>query len=157
MILMKIEGTVDNVNKKVSISLPVVFEDKTDIINFVVDTGASVTTLGFLDLEKLTGRNAKELPRNDQPVMGIGGNVDSRILKGRFLILSPEGEIVKEDSHIVTTVPKLKRGGRKLDLQNPKVRRYLGTVFPSLLGMDIISKGILHIDFRNNEVYLEIP
>lgn len=154
---MKIEGTIDPVQKRVLIPLPVKFGRNTIIITFLVDTGASSTTLGFIDVEKLTGIPASELPPYKKSVVGVGGNVDTRVLEGDIFILSPYGEILERHSEILTSMPKLRSKGKKVNLEDPQVRQQLAVVFPSLLGMDIISKGVLYINFRDEKAYLEIP
>ena len=153
---MKIKGTIVSKQKRVYIRLPVMFNGKSSLIRFLVDTGASVTTLGFIDVENLTGEDAVNLPPYSRSIIGIGGNVDARALQGTFLILRPDGEILTQYSEVITTLPKSKHKGKKLDLQDPQVRQRLAVAFPSLLGMDVISKGTLYINFKKNDAYLEI-
>ncbi len=159
---MRIEAIIDTVQKRVLIPLPVKFigfngESGNAVITFLVDTGASATSLGFLDVEKLTGIPASKLPPYKKSVVGVGGSVDTRVLEGTIFIFRPDGEILEKYSQIITSVPKLRSKGKKVALKDPQVIQQLAMVFPSLLGMDIIKKGVLHISFRDNEAYLEIP
>ncbi len=155
---MKIEATIDHTHNRVFIPLPVLYgEGKVVIINFLIDTGATTTTLGFLDVEKLIDTNATELPHHPESLLGIGGNVDTRVLKGYLLILTPNGDPLKKYSEMPVSVPKLKMKGKKLSIEDPKVRQKLAAVFPSLLGIDIIMKGELYINFEDDEAYLDIP
>lgn len=153
--MVRIEGIIDRHRRRVYLSLPVIFKGKAVMINFVVDTGAFSTSLGFSDAEKLSGMNVAELPKYERQVIGVGGNVDTRYIEGNVQILAPNGEILMVYDKITTVVPRVKSGGKKIDIHDPRIQEELAIHFPSILGMDIISKGGLYINFKRNVAYLE--
>ena len=154
---MRIDGIIDRQRKRVHIVLPVIYESNPPVlVKFVVDTGASSTSLGFLDVENLANIDVNTLPSVSQTVIGVGGNVDTRVLKGNIILLKPDGNILENYTEITTTIPKIKIKGRNVDIHDPKYMKSLAAAFPSLLGMDIISKGALYINFSENVAYLDI-
>lgn len=155
--MTKIKGIIDKLRKRVIIKLPVVYStNPARMIDFVVDTGAMVTSLGFVDASKLSGLDLDKLPKYNKPLLGVGGNTDTRVLEGQILILTPSGDLLTKFSEILTTIPQVRYKGKKIDLNDPRVYQQLASNFPSLLGMDIISQGKLYIDFEGNEAYFEV-
>jgi hypothetical protein len=116
-------------------------------IAFLVDTGASVTTVMDRDRERL-GVEWNRLGATNRPLSGVGGTVDTRLITDGLLVFkAASGQMVKEKLvvHVARhDIAHLDSRGRELVLQ-----------LPSLLGRDVIERYRLIYDKRKSQVYLE--
>jgi len=114
---------------------------------FLVDTGASVTTIMDRDRDRL-GIEWNRLDKTKRPLSGIGGTVDTRIIRDGILLFKTDtGGTVRERLQVHVAkheTARMDRHGRELVLQ-----------LPSLLGRDIIERYRLIYDKSKNTVYLE--
>ncbi len=120
-------------------------------INILLDTGASRTIIGENDLTKL-GVDITSLKRSPTPIAGWGGTAESFILVKPCLVLFDEekhSELFEIDEMLCGRNPrrtKLKSG-----------QKHIRTIsIPSVIGRDFlrIHDLIVHIDIRNEDVYL---
>lgn len=106
-------------------------------IRFVVDTGASSTTIADKDALRL-GLDYSKLERSDG-ILGIGGtNVDAFLLKGISIIFRDS-----KSSYQVERLPKiivLRHRVKTIE------ERRLAKQIPSLLGVDILRKYQIRYD-----------
>jgi hypothetical protein len=115
-------------------------------VAFLVDTGASVTTIMDRDRDRL-GIDWTRLDKTKRPLSGIGGTVDTRTMDGILLFKSDTGGTVQERLQIHVAkhdTARMDRHGRERVLQ-----------LPSLLGRDIIERYRLIYDKSKTAVYLE--
>ena len=119
--------------------------DKSALIRFVVDTGASVTGIGMVDSIR-NGINIFDFEKIDDITYGVGGNLESYILpdcKITFLTEDGNNDIVghTEELNFIQMFhePRIFENG-----YNP---------IPSLLGIDILEK--FKISFKDDIVTLE--
>ena len=116
-------------------------------VAFLIDTGASVTILMDRDRERL-GLDWNKLDRTNRTLTGIGGTVDTRIIKDGTLLFRTESEqVVRERLPIHVA----KHDNSSMDRHgNERV-----LLLPSLLGRDIIERYRLVYDKSSSLVYLE--
>ncbi len=116
-------------------------------LSFLIDTGASVTTILDPDLKRL-GVIWNNLATAPRPLGGIGGTVDTRLIEdGRLLFKTGSGETVTERVQIHVAKheqARLDTSGRQLVMQ-----------LPSLLGRDILQRYRVVYDRPREQVYLE--
>ena len=114
---------------------------------FLIDTGASATTILDPDLERL-GIDWNSLVKAPRPLGGIGGTVETRLIDdGRLLFKTGSGETVMEKLtiHVAKHDPaRLDRPGKELVMQ-----------LPCLLGRDILQRYRFVYDKPRKQVYLE--
>mgnify|MGYP001039829867 CR=1 FL=1 len=117
------------------------------VVNFLVDTGAAVTTLLDRDVKRL-GIDVEKLKRAERGLFGIGGPLTTYVIEdSALLFLASNGEAVEERLPIYAGVhdfQKLSEVERKLILE-----------LPSLLGRDLIYRFKLVMDKAKNQVCLE--
>lgn len=120
-------------------------------INILLDTGASKTIIGENDLTKL-GVDITDLKRSPHPIAGWGGTAESFILVKPCLVLIDEdkkSEAFEIDEMLCGRNPRQTRSKSGL--------KHVRTVsIPSVIGRDFlkIHDLVVHIDIRNEEVYL---
>jgi len=113
-----------------------------ETVEFLVDTGASRTTL--LDKDAIfLGINYNKLRKSEQDMSGIGGSVDTYVIDDSVLLLG--------DKSIVMPVFVLRHPLEIMDKEEKiKILR-----FPSLLGRDVLHKFKLIFDKERDELSLE--
>jgi hypothetical protein len=116
-------------------------------LSFLIDTGASATTILDPDLERL-GINWNNLAKAPRPLGGIGGTVETRLIEdGRLLFTTGSGETAVEKLTIHVAKhdqARLDRPGKQLVMQ-----------LPCLLGRDILQHYRVVYDRPRRQVYLE--
>lgn len=116
-------------------------------VAFLVDTGSSVTTIMDRDRERL-GINWNRLEKTRRPLAGIGGTVDTRIIRHGTLVFRAEtGREVRENLPIHVArhdLTRLDRKGIEGVLQ-----------LPSLMGRDVMERYRLVYDKPEHLVFLE--
>ena len=116
-------------------------------LTFLMDTGASVTTILDPDLVRL-GIDWNRLAKAPRPLGGIGGTVETRLIEdGRLFFKNGSGETVIEKVMIHVArhdLTRLDRSGRELVMQ-----------LPCLLGRDILGRYRFVYDRLRKQVYLE--
>ena len=118
-----------------------------ETIEFLIDTGASRTTL--LDRDAIfLGVNYSKIPKYKQQVSGIGGTVETHIIPDASLIIK-SGNHRKDFSMPVLAVRHL------LDEMN-ETERIRILRLPSILGRDILSQFRLIYDYPKKLSYLEV-
>ena len=116
-------------------------------IAFMIDTGSSVTTIVDRDRERL-GINWNNLETTNRPLAGIGGTVDTRIIKHATLAFKTESEkIVQEKLSIHVARHDL------AGLDRRGIERVLQ--LPSLLGRDMIERYRLVYDKSRRLIFLD--
>jgi hypothetical protein len=116
-------------------------------ISFLIDTGASATTILDPDLVRL-GIDWNSLAKAPRPLGGIGGTVETRLINdGRLLFKTGSGETVTEK----LTIYVAKHDQAGLD----KASRQLVMQLPCLLGRDILQRYRFVYDRTRQQVYLE--
>ena len=119
----------------------------TPSLAFLIDTGASVTTILDSDLVKL-GLDWNGLPKAPRPLGGIGGTVETRLLESsRLLLKTGSGEDVAERP----TVHVAKHDLSRLDTRGKELVAQL----PSLLGRDVLERYRFVYDRSRRQVFLE--
>lgn len=113
-----------------------------ETVEFLVDTGASRTTLIDKDVIFL-GLDYNSLKKHSQNVSGIGGSVETYIIDDTTLILG------SKQIHLPIFVVR-----HALESLNKEDRIKLLRI-PSLLGRDIINRFRLIFDKEENKVVLE--
>ena len=110
-------------------------------IEFLLDTGAVKTIVSDRDANKL-GVDYKMLEKLDCGMLGIGGTVDTYVLKDAKLIFNS----ADNKAHIeqLDSLCFLKHSE-----MNERIVR-----IPSVLGRDILNKYLLKYDKRQGKVYL---
>jgi hypothetical protein len=116
-------------------------------VAFLVDTGASVTTIMDRDRDRL-GIDWNRLDKTKRPLSGIGGTVDTRIIRDGILLFKTDtGGTVRERLQVHVAKhdsARMDRHGRERVLQ-----------LPWLLGRDMIERYGLIYDKSKSTVYLE--
>ncbi|RJS86140.1 hypothetical protein CW713_00665 [Methanophagales archaeon] len=112
-----------------------------ETIEFLVDTGASRTTL--LDKDAIyLGIEYGKLRKSEQDMSGIGGSVETYVIDGSVLLFGEYG--------IKTSVFVLKHPLEEMNEEERiKILR-----FPSILGRDVISRFRLIFDRVKGELLL---
>jgi len=110
-------------------------------IEFMLDTGAVKTIVSDRDANKL-GVDYKMLEKLDCGMLGIGGTVDTYVLKDAKLIFNSADN--KAHTEQLDSLCFLKHSE-----MNEKIVR-----IPSVLGRDILNKYLLKYDKRQGKVYL---
>jgi len=112
-----------------------------DIIEFLVDTGASRTTICDKDVIRL-GIDFSKLEKLSEGMLGIGGLVDTHVLKDVKLVFRKEnGESHAESFDRIYVLKHAVRDERIMRI-------------PSILGRDMLNKHALIYDKRNKVAYL---
>ncbi len=115
-------------------------DPRPDIIDLVIDSGAEISILSPDDAEKL-GKGYDTLPTNNQRSIGNSGKCNSRILIGASFVFECPGE----DREIIETLSEL-----RVPDPNSWARPY------SLLGLDILNKYRIIVDYRDKKVILKL-
>ena len=116
-------------------------------LSFLIDTGASATTILDPDLERL-GIDWTSLAKAPRPLGGIGGTVETRLISdGRLLFKTGSGETVTEK----LTIYAAKHDQARLDRPSKQLVMQL----PCLLGRDILQRYKVVYDKPREQVYLE--
>jgi hypothetical protein len=110
-------------------------------VEFLVDTGATITTLSDRDVSRL-GIDYEMLEKLDEGMLGIGGTVDTYILKDAKLTFHRADK--KTHQETLERICILKHA--KL---NERIMR-----IPSILGRDILNKHALIYDKRQEKAYI---
>ena len=119
----------------------------TQNLSFLIDTGASATTILDPDLERL-GIDWNSLAKAPRPLGGIGGTVETRLISdGRLLFKTGSGETVTEK----LTIYAAKHDQARLDRPSKQLVMQL----PCLLGRDILQRYKVVYDKPRERVYLE--
>ncbi len=112
-----------------------------------IDTGASSTIILDKDARYL-GLDIKSLKKAKRNIGGIGGLIDTYLIKDAIMIFkTEEGMIYEERLNLLVGVHKLNKLTEK--------ERRLIIRFPSLLGRNVLRKFRLIYDERSNEVFME--
>ena len=114
-----------------------------ETIEFLVDTGASSTVLLDRDIMYL-GLDYKDLELSKQDVIGIGGCVETYILKEVIMMF------IDKEKTLILPIFALKHPLESMEL-NERTRILS---FPSLLGRDVINRFKLIFDKEDNEISL---
>ena len=112
-----------------------------EIIEFLVDTGASRTTLLDKDVIYL-GIDYGKLRKSEQDMSGIGGSVETYIINDSVLLFG--------EYSIKTPVFVLKHPLEEIN----KEERIKILRFPSILGRDVINRFRLIFDAGREEILL---
>lgn len=113
-----------------------------ETVEFLVDTGASRTTL--LDKDAIyLGLDYNSLKKHSQNLSGIGGTVETFIIEDSILILDKE----QINLPIFIVRHPLERLNKEDKIKILRI--------PSLLGRDVINKFKLIFDKEENKVILE--
>ncbi len=116
-------------------------------LSFLIDTGASATTILDPDLKRL-GIDWNSLTKAPRPLGGIGGTVETRLINdGRLFFRTGSGETVAEK----LTIYAAKHDQDRLD----KHGKQLVMQLPCLLGRDILQRYRFVYDKPRQQVYLE--
>jgi len=110
-------------------------------VEFLVDTGATITTLSDRDAARL-GIDYDVLEKLANGMLGIGGTVDTYILKDAKLTFHTEDKKTHQENLDCLCILK----HAKL---NERILR-----IPSILGRDIINKHALIYDKRQEKAYI---
>jgi hypothetical protein len=110
-------------------------------IEFLVDTGATKTTISDKDAIRL-GIDYEALEKLDKGMLGIGGAVNTYILKEARLIFHKENK--KTHTERLSSLCFLK---------HPEVNERILRI-PSILGRDVLNKHALIYDKRQGKAYL---
>lgn len=113
-----------------------------EMIEFLVDTGASRTTL--LDKDAIyLGINYGKLRKSEQDMSGIGGSVETYVVNDSVILFG--------ENSVKTPVFVLKHSLEEMSREERiKILR-----FPSILGRDIINKFRLIFDKELDEILLK--
>jgi len=112
-----------------------------DIIEFLVDTGASRTTICDKDVIRL-GIDFSKLEKLSEGMLGIGGLVDTYVLKDVRLVFRREnGESQAESFDRIYVLKHAVRDERIMRI-------------PSILGRDMLNKHALVYDKRQEKAYI---
>ena len=122
-------------------------------VNFIVDTGADITSLSEFEAMKL-GINVKSLPASRKQTITGGGVAETYVLADVMLILPGESgarEFHMDFLHILC-IPR--RKGARGDRED-RIR----LAFPNLLGRDFLKthKVSLVADFNRGCAFMELP
>lgn len=116
-------------------------------VEFLMDTGAAVSTLLDKDVRRLK-INLNQLRTAEKSLVGIGGPIKTYVMEDATIVLkSEEGRPVYENLTLFV-------GVHDLDKLHPKERE-LVLKLPSLLGRDIIYRFSLTINKLAGQLYLE--
>ena len=110
-------------------------------VEFLVDTGASRTTICDKDAIRL-GIDYTLLEQLGEGMLGIGGTIDTYILKDAKLTFRKEDKKIHEESFERLCILKHAQ-------LNEKILR-----IPSILGRDILNRYALVYDKRQEKVYI---
>ena len=127
-------------------------------VNFILDTGAQVTTLSQQDVQKLD-IDYNALPHNPHGIGGLGGTAECRLVSDILLVV-PCGQsgqalqVVLKDVHVIRTLDPTVKVNRKSFKTTTNM-----VVVPSLLGVDFMTMNhlMLHCDFKNRTGYMQLP
>jgi len=120
-------------------------------VNILLDTGASQSIIGENDLTKL-GVSITDLKQSPRPIAGWGGTTESFILVKPCLILIDEDK--KSEAF---EIDEMLCGRNPRQAKSKSGQKRVRTVsIPSVIGRDFlkIHDLIVHIDIRNEDVYL---
>ena len=118
--------------------------DIEESVKFLVDTGASKTTISESDAIRLK-INYDDLQKLETGMIGIGGVVDTYSIKGLALtFVTDEGSHAEQISEILAIKHSVKNKGEEERMK----------LIPSLLGRDLLDKFSLIIDKTRNTVLI---
>jgi hypothetical protein len=123
-------------------------------VNMLLDTGASQTIIGEDDLTKL-GVDITCLPRSPHPIAGWGGMTESFIIERPCMILIDE-----EKKSEAFALDEILCGRNPRYTRTKSGQKQVRTVsIPSVIGRDFLKVHnlLVHIDIRNEDVYLFSP
>lgn len=106
-------------------------------LKLLIDTGASRTVIMDRDVIRL-GLKYEQLERLEEGVIGVGGRVETYVLRGAELLFESEGGLIEE----ITDILVLRH--REID---ERIKR-----MPSLLGRDILNKYNLYLNAGKNVI-----
>ena len=113
------------------------------LIRFVVDTGASMTSIGMMDSIR-NGINIFDFEKSDILVSGVGGNLEAYILpQCNLMFLTNDNNDSIHDEELDKVQMFLE----------PYIYKDGYIAIPSVLGIDILEK--FNISFENDIVILE--
>jgi hypothetical protein len=112
-----------------------------------IDTGASSTIILDKDARYI-GLDIKSLKKAKRNIGGIGGLIDTYLIKDAIIIFKTEEGMLYEERL------NLLMGVHKLNKLTEEERRLIMR-FPSLLGRNVLRKFRLIYDERSNEVFME--
>lgn len=107
------------------------------LVDFIVDTGASKTTIGDLDAEAME-INYKILKESQEPLRGIGGNCAAYEMEKCTLFFKLENSAHIEYLDTVL-IAKCRRKQMK----------------QSLLGMDMLQRFSIYFDYNSQKILLQ--
>ena len=110
-------------------------------VEFLVDTGATRTTISDKDAIRL-GIDYLALEKLGEGMLGIGGTVDTYLLKDTTLIFHKADKKTHEEALERICV-----------LKHPQLNERILRI-PSILGRDILNKHSLIYDKRNEKAYI---
>jgi hypothetical protein len=120
-------------------------------INMLLDTGSGRTIIGQNDLTKL-GVDITDLRRSPHPIAGWGGTAES------FILAKPCPILINEDKKSEAfEIDEMLCGRNPRQTRSKGGQKHVRTVsIPSVIGRDFlkIHDLVVHIDVRNEEVYL---
>jgi len=114
------------------------------LIRFVVDTGASMTSIGMIDSIR-NGINIFNFEKSDIIISGIGGNLEAYILPDCDLMFLTNDN--NEDNVHIEELDRIQM------FHEPNIYKDGYIEVPSVLGIDILEK--FKISFENDTVILE--
>lgn len=110
-------------------------------VEFLIDTGATKTTISEKDAIRF-GIDYGVLEKLDKSMLGIGGPVDTYVLK--------EADLAFQEKSRKTHVERLEN---LCFLRHPELTARI-LMIPSILGRDVLNKYALVYDRRKNNVYI---
>jgi len=120
-------------------------------INFLIDTGASITNINEIEAEKF-GIDSDSLRRSSKPVMTCGGTAQAFVIDRPVILLPNKAGAPKEfpDLPVIhllkRPIKKSRKGEKEIEIQ-----------IPNLLGRDffIAHRLRLVVDYRTNTAFIE--
>ena len=110
--------------------------------DFLVDSGASVTTIADSDAARL-GIDYGQLERLPEGIMGVGGEVETFVIPSVTMVFTAEDRIHEEEMERVYVL----RHGATDPVLQAKIER-----IPSLLGRDFLNRYALLLRRSNGTV-----
>lgn len=117
--------------------------EKAAQIRFIVDTGASITSLGMFDAVR-NNIDVLKLKKSDNGAVGIGGHIETfDLTKCSILFLNSDNKYHKEKLDIISV------------FYEPNVYNREYKPLPSLLGIDILTNFTILFSQDKNYIILE--
>ncbi|MCK5290992.1 MAG: aspartyl protease family protein [Thermoplasmata archaeon] len=124
---MRIPLIFDHWRTSVRLNATFQAQDRIASIQFLVDTGSSVTTLSYWDA-RLMGIDFTDLKRHTKPFLTYAGRVQPRRASNvGFLLFEEEGRLMFEQMKSVDVM--MSSGNKQLDVS-----------LPSVMGMDFLTE-----------------